>query len=67
VSVHLFRRLWTGLTRLRRVRASYEPGTVVLWDNRITVHSGTADFSSGERRHAVRLTPQAERPIAATE
>ncbi|KAI0031599.1 hypothetical protein K488DRAFT_86672 [Vararia minispora EC-137] len=47
------------------IRASYEPGTVVLWDNRLTVHSATPDFSHQERRHAVRLTPQAERPIAA--
>ncbi|KAI0311518.1 hypothetical protein OF83DRAFT_1087632 [Amylostereum chailletii] len=48
------------------VRASYEPGTVVLWDNRLTVHSSTPDFSNDQRRHAVRLTPQAEVPIAAT-
>ncbi|KXN85903.1 Alpha-ketoglutarate-dependent sulfonate dioxygenase, partial [Leucoagaricus sp. SymC.cos] len=36
-------------------------------DNRVTAHSATRDFESSERRHAVRLTPQAEVPIPATE
>lgn len=44
------------------IRARYEPGTVVVWDNRVTVHSATPDFSPTFRRHAVRLTPQAEIP-----
>ncbi|KAL5518339.1 hypothetical protein ACEPAH_21 [Sanghuangporus vaninii] len=48
-----------------QVRASYEPGTVVVWDNRVTVHSATNDFPDNLRRHAVRLTPQAEVPIPA--
>ncbi|KAF9218377.1 TauD-domain-containing protein [Gyrodon lividus] len=48
-----------------QIRASYKPGTVVVWDNRVTVHSATGDFDTAERRHAVRLTPQAEVPIAA--
>jgi len=48
------------------IRASYHPGTVVVWDNRVTVHSATNDFEKVTRRHAVRLTPQAEVPIAAT-
>ncbi|TFK48014.1 taurine catabolism dioxygenase [Heliocybe sulcata] len=47
------------------VRAGYKPGTVVVWDNRVTVHSAT-DFSYDVRRHAVRLTPQAEVPIPAS-
>ncbi|EAU87157.1 alpha-ketoglutarate catabolism dioxygenase [Coprinopsis cinerea okayama7 len=47
-----------------QIRASYEPGTVVVWDNRVTVHSATPDFSPTFRRHAVRLTPQAEVPTA---
>lgn len=35
-------------------------------DNRVTVHSGTDDYNvSVDRRHAVRLTPQAEIPIPA--
>ncbi|KAF6759821.1 alpha-ketoglutarate catabolism dioxygenase [Ephemerocybe angulata] len=51
-----------------RIRASYEPGSVVVWDNRVTVHSATPDFdASDSRRHAVRLTPQAEIPIPATD
>ncbi|KAF5326358.1 hypothetical protein D9611_000928 [Ephemerocybe angulata] len=49
-----------------QIRATYEPGTVVVWDNRLTVHSATPDFKAEFRRHAVRLTPQAEVPIPAT-
>ncbi|KAJ8103076.1 hypothetical protein POJ06DRAFT_246518 [Lipomyces tetrasporus] len=45
-----------------QVRASWEPKSVVVWDNRRTVHSALLDWASGERRHAFRLTPQAERP-----
>ncbi|KAF7973630.1 hypothetical protein HWV62_14820 [Athelia sp. TMB] len=48
-----------------QVRATYKPGTVVVWDNRLTCHSAVDDFESVQRRHAVRLTPQAERPIPA--
>ncbi|KAG7441380.1 TauD-domain-containing protein [Guyanagaster necrorhizus] len=48
-----------------QVRATYKPGTVVVWDNRLTVHSATDDFDTALRRHAVRLTPQAEVPIPA--
>ncbi|KAG6916505.1 hypothetical protein DXG01_006504 [Tephrocybe rancida] len=49
-----------------QIRATYEPGTVVVWDNRLTAHSATGDFDKVFRRHAVRLTPQAEVPIPAT-
>ncbi|KIJ55736.1 hypothetical protein M422DRAFT_58010 [Sphaerobolus stellatus SS14] len=49
-----------------QVRATYKPGTVVIWDNRIVLHSGIPDFDSSIRRHAVRLTPQGEAPIPAT-
>ncbi|KAK9477233.1 hypothetical protein V1514DRAFT_334591 [Lipomyces japonicus] len=46
-----------------QVRASWEPGTIVVWDNRRAVHSALVDWSSiGENRHAFRLTPQAEKP-----
>ncbi|TFK37968.1 hypothetical protein BDQ12DRAFT_666566 [Crucibulum laeve] len=48
-----------------QIRASYKPGTVVVWDNRVTCHSATPDFSPKFRRHAVRLTPQAEVPVEA--
>ena len=44
-------------------RIRYEPGTVVVWDQRITQHSQTLDYSAGERRHAFRLTPLANVPI----
>ncbi|KAF8158634.1 alpha-ketoglutarate catabolism dioxygenase [Mycena galopus ATCC 62051] len=47
-----------------QIRATYRPGTVVVWDNRVTAHSATGDFDQVVRRHAVRLTPQAEVPIA---
>ncbi|KAJ7674007.1 hypothetical protein DFH06DRAFT_1173752 [Mycena polygramma] len=47
-----------------QIRANYKPGTVVVWDNRVTAHSAVGDFDSSVRRHAVRLTPQAEVPIA---
>lgn len=30
--------------------------------NRVTVHSAIVDWTTGERRHLARITPQAERP-----
>ncbi|TFY67745.1 hypothetical protein EVJ58_g1425 [Rhodofomes roseus] len=49
-----------------QARVKWEPYTVVIWDNRITAHSAIVDFiSGGQRRHGVRLAPQAERPIPA--
>ncbi|KAJ3538433.1 hypothetical protein NMY22_g5166 [Coprinellus aureogranulatus] len=50
-----------------QVRLSYQPGSVVIWDNRVTAHSAIPDFNRKLRRHHIRLTPQAEKPIAATE
>ena len=44
-------------------RVRYEAGTVVVWDQRITNHSQTLDYAPGERRHAFRLTPLANKPI----
>ncbi|RAO73370.1 uncharacterized protein BHQ10_009382 [Talaromyces amestolkiae] len=44
-------------------RVRYEPGTVVVWDQRITQHSQTLDYQPGNRRHAFRLTPLANVPI----
>lgn len=46
-----------------QVRASYEPGTVVAWDNRRVLHAGTFDWESGDVRHCYRITPMAERPV----
>lgn len=51
-----------------QARVHWAPGTVVLWDNRVTAHSAIVDYhESGERRHGARITPQAERPIPALE
>ncbi|KAK5742618.1 hypothetical protein LTR17_003149 [Elasticomyces elasticus] len=41
----------------------YEPGTVVIWDQRVTQHSQTLNYDAGHRRHAFRLTPLANVPI----
>jgi sulfonate dioxygenase len=66
-SEYLLKFLWDHIAKGSdfQVRANYKPGTVVVWDNRVTVHSATNDYISTDRRHAVRLTPQAEVPIAA--
>ncbi|CAG9975012.1 unnamed protein product [Clonostachys byssicola] len=47
------------------IRVKWTPGTVVIYDNRITQHSALRDFKVEEgttRRHMLRITPQAERP-----
>lgn len=44
------------------VRARWEDGSVVVWDNRRTSHTALLDWSDGARRHAYRYTPQAEVP-----
>ncbi|KAK2755411.1 alpha-ketoglutarate-dependent taurine dioxygenase [Colletotrichum kahawae] len=46
-------------------RVRYEAGTVLIWDQRVTNHSQTLDYPAGERRHAFRLTPLANKPIPA--
>lgn len=46
-------------------RAQYQPGTVVVWDNRRVLHTANHDWDDEDvTRLAVRITPQAERPIA---
>ncbi|PFH63155.1 hypothetical protein XA68_17264 [Ophiocordyceps unilateralis] len=45
-----------------QARVKWEEGTVVIWDNRVTLHSALIDWENGQRRHLARLTPQAERP-----
>ncbi|KZS96166.1 TauD-domain-containing protein [Sistotremastrum niveocremeum HHB9708] len=51
-----------------QARVHWTPGTVVLWDNRVTAHSAIVDYKeSKERRHGVRITPQADRPVSALE
>jgi len=57
----LFNHISRGIDWQARVR--WAPKTVVVWDNRVTVHSATLDWSSGERRHLARITPQAEIPF----
>ncbi|KAF8319070.1 TauD-domain-containing protein [Clavulina sp. PMI_390] len=48
------------------LRVKWQPNTVVIWDNRVTAHSAIVDYvKGGERRHGVRLAPQAEQPTAA--
>ncbi|KAL1854202.1 hypothetical protein Plec18170_004966 [Paecilomyces lecythidis] len=47
------------------IRVHWTPGTVVVYDNRVTQHSALRDFVVKEnvtRRHMLRITPQAERP-----
>ncbi|KAE8370181.1 alpha-ketoglutarate-dependent taurine dioxygenase [Aspergillus caelatus] len=45
-----------------QIRLRWKPGTVVVYDNRVTAHAALFDFEDGYRRHLARLTPQAERP-----
>ncbi|KAF2400475.1 alpha-ketoglutarate-dependent taurine dioxygenase [Trichodelitschia bisporula] len=45
-----------------QTRVKWAPGTVVVWDNRVTAHSAILDWDDGQRRHLARITPQAERP-----
>ncbi|CDK29776.1 unnamed protein product [Kuraishia capsulata CBS 1993] len=50
-----------------QVHVRWEPGTVVLWDNRRILHSPTVNWDTPELRHAFRVTPQAERPVGSEE
>jgi len=45
-----------------QTRVKWAPGTVVVWDNRVTAHSAIIDWDDGQRRHLARITPQAEPP-----
>ena len=46
-----------------QARVKWAPGTVVVWDNRVTAHSALLDWDDGARRHLARITPQAEPPF----
>ncbi|EPS45132.1 hypothetical protein H072_926 [Dactylellina haptotyla CBS 200.50] len=48
-----------------QARVKWAPGTVVVWDNRVTFHSAILDWFDGHRRHLARITPQAEAPYEA--
>lgn len=43
-------------------RVRWEPGTVVVWDQRSAAHTPVPDFKDGERRHMVRMIPHGSRP-----
>ncbi|KAF2190866.1 TauD-domain-containing protein [Zopfia rhizophila CBS 207.26] len=45
-----------------QTRVKWAPGTVVVWDNRVTAHSALLDWDDGQRRHLARITPHAELP-----
>ncbi|KAI8903366.1 hypothetical protein EDD86DRAFT_215194 [Gorgonomyces haynaldii] len=45
-----------------QARMKWEKNTIAIWDNRCTMHTGLIDFNLSQRRHCVRITPQAERP-----
>ncbi len=46
-----------------QVRIKWEPGSVVVWDNRRTLHSVVLNYNYlDEKRHLFRLTPMAEPP-----
>jgi sulfonate dioxygenase len=44
-------------------RVKWAAKTVVVWDNRVTLHSALVDWKSGQRRHLARIAPQAEAPV----
>ncbi|QQK46730.1 Alpha-ketoglutarate-dependent taurine dioxygenase [Penicillium digitatum] len=49
-----------GINYQARIR--WAPKTVDVWDNRVTAYSAIVDWTTGDRRHLARITPQAERP-----
>ncbi|PLB52638.1 alpha-ketoglutarate-dependent taurine dioxygenase [Aspergillus steynii IBT 23096] len=51
-----------ALSQDLQTRIRWRPGTVVVWDNRVTAHSAQYDWEDGQRRHIARITPQAEAP-----
>ncbi|ERF69736.1 hypothetical protein EPUS_07562 [Endocarpon pusillum Z07020] len=51
-----------ALSQDLQARVKWAPGTVVVWDNRVTAHSAILDWETGARRHIARITPQAEHP-----
>ncbi|EXJ87719.1 hypothetical protein A1O1_04644 [Capronia coronata CBS 617.96] len=46
-------------------RCKWEPGTVVIWDQRTVAHSAIPDYAPGSRRHMVRIAPYGSEPKAA--
>ncbi|KAJ3310633.1 hypothetical protein HDV04_004876 [Boothiomyces sp. JEL0838] len=47
-----------------QARFKWTKNTIAVWDNRVCAHTGLVDFElAQEGRLAVRVTPQAERPV----
>ncbi|MBW4092656.1 MAG: TauD/TfdA family dioxygenase [Proteobacteria bacterium] len=44
-------------------RHKWQPGDVVIWDNRCTMHKANGDYPEGARRYIVRMMTQGERPV----
>ncbi|TYJ59215.1 hypothetical protein B9479_000204 [Cryptococcus floricola] len=49
-----------------QARVKWEEGTVVVWDQRRAQHTALLDTPPGKRRHMIRITPLAGKPIPAT-
>lgn len=47
-------------------KAKVIEGTVIVWDQRRSQHSATLDTPHAKRRHMIRITPLANKPIPAT-
>ncbi|KAI5961154.1 hypothetical protein CANMA_003928 [Candida margitis] len=46
-----------------QVRVNWQPGTVVIFDNRIVSHSAILDFDTTDSRLIIRAAARAERPV----
>lgn len=44
-------------------RHRWQPGDVVFWDNRSSMHCAVDDYSENDRRHMVRTTIKGDRPF----
>ncbi|KAF6042227.1 Taurine catabolism dioxygenase TauD, TfdA family protein [Candida parapsilosis] len=47
-----------------QIRVSWEPDTIVFWNNGTTVHTPCVDFDEPVIRHAYRISAMGERPVA---
>lgn len=47
-----------------QIRVSWQPNTVVLWNNATTVHTPCVDFDEPVIRHAYRISVMGERPVS---
>lgn len=43
-------------------RHTWQPGDLVIWDNRQTCHNAVADYDMSEHRHLIRCSVQGDRP-----